>query len=306
MNILITGGTGLIGTALYTKLRHQHQLTVLTRDTAKAYKQLGHDIQAIQSLAQLDNLNDFDAVINLAGEPIAGKRWSNAQVKKIEQSRFQITEQLVQLIQASSEPPTVLISGSAIGYYGRQGRRPVTETDYHAYDEFTHQLCAKWEAIAQQAESEQTRVCLLRTGVVLAPRGGALAQMALPFKLGMGGPISDGQQMMSWVHLDDIVDIIIFLLQHETLHGPFNATAPQPVSNNEFSRTLAATLKRPCLVRVPSFAMRILLGDMAEMLLTGQAVLPERLQKSGYQFRYTNLEDALRACLLTQQPSSRH
>lgn len=297
MNILITGGTGLIGTALYTKLRHQHQLTVLTRDPNHAYQRLGHDIRAIQSLAQLNHLDEFDAVINLAGEPIAGKRWTKQQISRIEQSRFQITEQLVQLFQASNQPPTVLISGSAIGYYGRQGRHPVTESNYHAYNEFTHRLCAQWEALALQAESAQTRVCLLRTGVVLSPRGGALAQMALPFKLGIGGPISDGQQMMSWVHLDDVVEIILFLLHHETLNGPFNATAPQPVSNNEFSRTLAATLNRPCVLRVPSFVMRILLGDMAEMLLTGQAVLPERLQKSGYQFRHSNLEDALRACL---------
>lgn len=296
MHILMTGATGLIGSALYKKLRNQHQITVLTRDTTKAYKKLGHDIQAINGLDQLNHLDDFDAVINLAGEPIADKRWTDKQIERIEQSRFGITEQLVQLFKQSSDAPTVLISGSAIGYYGRQGTTPVTESDHQVYDEFTHRLCAKWEGIAKQAESEQTRVCMLRTGIVLARDGGALAKMAMPFKLGIGGPIGHGRQMMSWVHLDDMVDLIIFLLHHDSLSGPFNATAPQPVTNNEFSQTLAKTLNRPCLFRVPAFVMRTLLGDMADMILTGQAVLPERLQQNGFQFRHPELADALRHC----------
>lgn len=296
MKILITGGTGLIGTALYKKLRNQHQMTIVTRNPNKAYKNLGHDIQTVTAVNQLSNLNDFDAVINLAGEPIADKRWTDKQKQRIEQSRFQTTEQLVELFASSPKPPGVLISGSAIGYYGRQGQTPVTEDKHQVHDEFTHRLCAKWEAIALKAQSEQTRVCLLRTGVVLAKQGGALSKMALPFKLGFGGPIGDGQQMMSWIHLDDMVDAIIYLLHQDTAAGAFNATAPNPVSNNEFSQTLANVLHRPCIFRVPAFVMKGLLGEMADMILTGQAVLPDRLEQSGFQFRHRELKEALQHC----------
>lgn len=299
MHILITGATGLIGTALIKQLRNQHAITVLTRDPGNAYHRLGHDVHAIDSLAQLEHLDEFDAVINLAGEPIAGKRWSARQKQRIEQSRFQITEQLVQLCLRSNQPPAVFISGSAIGYYGRQGTTPVTESSYQAHDEFTHRLCAKWEAIAKQAQSAQTRVCLLRTGIVLAPNGGALTKMAMPFKWGVGGPIADGQQMMSWIHIDDMVAAIIFLLEHDAVHGAVNATAPQPVTNEEFSETLANVLSRPCAMRVPALVMRTMMGEMADMILTGQAVLPERLEAQGFQFRHPTLEDALRHCYPT-------
>lgn len=293
MKLLITGATGLIGTALYKKLRNQHQLTVLTRNANRAYQKLGHDIEAITQLSELNNLNQFDAVINLAGEPIAGKRWSNGQKRRIEQSRWQITEQLAHLFEASDQPPEVLISGSAIGYYGRQGREPVTEDSHKVHDEFTHRLCAHWETLAVQAESASTRVCLLRTGIVLAQDGGALQRMALPFKFGLGGPIGDGKQMMSWIHLDDMVDLILYLLNNEECKGPYNATAPNPVSNEEFSRTLARVLNRPCLFRVPAVVMRALLGEMADMILTGQAVLPERIQQHGFEFRHSTVRDAL-------------
>ncbi|MCC5880089.1 MAG: TIGR01777 family oxidoreductase [Idiomarina sp.] len=296
MKILITGGTGLIGTALYKKLRNQHQMTIVTRNANKAYKNLGHDIDTVTHLSRLDNLNDFDAVINLAGEPIADKRWTEAQKKRIEQSRWQTTEQLVALFKNSTDAPKAFISGSAIGYYGRQGKTPVTENDHQVHDEFTHQLCARWEAIAQQAETEQTRVCLIRTGVVLAKQGGALSKMALPFKLGFGGPIGSGEQMMSWIHLDDMVDLIIYLLNQDTAKGPFNATAPTPVSNQEFSQTLAKVLHRPCVFRVPAFVMKGLLGEMADMILTGQAVLPARLEEHGFQFRHRELKSALQQC----------
>jgi uncharacterized protein len=296
MKILITGATGLIGSALFKKLRNQHHITVLTRNPNKAYQQLGHDIEVLTDLDSQSNLDHIDAVINLAGEPIADKRWSDKQKRKIEQSRWQITEQLVALCKQSTKPPAVFISGSAIGYYGRQGKTPVTETHHEVHDEFTHQLCAKWEAIASQAQSEQTRVCHLRTGIVLASHGGALKKMALPFKLGAGGPIGDGQQMMSWIHLDDMVDLIIHLLHHETATGPYNATAPNPVNNETFSKSLASVLKRPCVFRVPAFVMRGLLGEMADMILTGQAVLPERALEDGFQFRHEHLTEALEHC----------
>lgn len=296
MKMLITGGTGLIGSALYRKLHGQHQITVLTRDPNKAHKKLGNQAQTLTSLDTLTDLNDFDAVINLAGEPIANKRWTAQQKQRIEQSRFQITEQLVKLFAQSATPPKVLISGSAMGYYGRQGKTPVTEKAHQVHDEFSHRLCAQWESIALQAQSEQTRVCLLRTGLVLAKQGGALAKMALPFKLGLGGPIGDGEQMMSWIYLDDMVDAVIFLLQQNNAQGPYNLTAPTPVSNNEFSQTLANTLHRPCVFRVPAFVMEGLLGEMSEMILTGQAVLPERLQEAGFKFKHRHLKGALQDC----------
>ncbi|MGX5913641.1 TIGR01777 family oxidoreductase [Aliidiomarina sp. Khilg15.8] len=296
MHILLTGGTGLIGSVLLKKLRNQHAVTVLTRNPTKAYKKLGHDITVINDLDSLNDLNHIDAIINLAGEPIADKRWSDAQKKRIEQSRWQLTDKLTALCKASSEPPHTFISGSAIGYYGAQGQTRVTEEDNQPRDEFTHRLCATWEQKAQAAATEHTRVCLLRTGIVLAPRGGALQRMSLPFKFGMGGPIGSGEQMMSWIHIDDMVDLILHLLHKDSCRGPYNATAPNPVSNEDFSKTLGKVLHRPVLLRVPSFAMKIMLGEMSTMLLNGQAVIPERTLESGFQFRHATLEDALRHC----------
>lgn len=296
MHILLTGGTGLIGSALLKKLRNQHAITVLTRNPTKAYKKLGHDITVIDNLDRLQNLDHIDAIINLAGEPIADKRWSDAQKRRIEQSRWQLTDKLTELCKASSKPPHTFISGSAIGYYGAQGQTKVTENDNHPRDEFTHQLCAVWEQKAEAAASEKTRVCLLRTGIVLAPHGGALQKMSLPFKVGLGGPIGSGEQMMSWIHIDDMVDLILFLLQNQKCSGPYNATAPHPVSNKIFSKTLGKVLHRPVLLRVPSFAMKVMLGEMSTMILNGQAVVPEKALESSFQFRHANLKDALQHC----------
>jgi uncharacterized protein (TIGR01777 family) len=296
MHILLTGGTGLIGSALLKKLRNQHAITVLTRNPTKAYKQLGHDITVINDLTSLDDLDHIDAIINLAGESIADKRWSEAQKKRIEQSRWRLTDQLTELCKASANPPHTFISGSAIGFYGAQGQTRVTEDDNQPHDEFTHRLCAVWEQKAEAAASDETRVCLLRTGIVLAPKGGALQRMSLPFKFGVGGPIGSGEQMMSWIHIDDMVDLILHLLNKESCSGPYNATSPNPVSNETFSKTLGRVLHRPVLLRVPSFAMKIMLGDMSTMILNGQAVLPERALESGFQFRHANLKDALKHC----------
>lgn len=297
MNILITGATGLIGSALFKKLRNQHQVTILTRNQTKAYKTLGHDVQVITHLNELENLDNINAVINLAGEPIANKRWSRAQKKRIKQSRFNITEQLVGLIQKSSTPPHVVISGSAVGYYGRQGATQVTEENNEPHNEFSHRLCAQWESIASRTDSATTRVCLIRTGIVLAKHGGALPRMAFPFKLGVGGPVGKGEQMMSWIHLDDIVDLIIYLLNNEETRGVYNATAPNPVTNNEFSEVLAKVLHRPKLFRVPPFAIRTLFGEMGDaLLLHGQAVLPARIQATDFQFRHPTIKEALSHC----------
>lgn len=296
MKILITGGTGLIGSAYIHRFHEQHQFTVLTRRPERAKRQLGEQVAVINRLATLENLNDFDAVINLAGEPIAEKRWSKAQKSRIEKSRWQTTDELVSLFAKSSKPPAVFISGSAVGYYGRQGNEPVTERDYIAHDEYSHQLCKTWEDKARAAEA-MTRLCILRTGIVLSPAGGALERMVPPFRFGLGGPIASGEQMMSWIHLEDMLQLIDFLLHNTDCQGIFNATAPHPVSNADFSQALATTLKRPCVFRVPGFVLKIVFGEMADLLLTGQAAFPKRLEEAGFEFRYRNIEAALQDVL---------
>lgn len=292
MNILLTGGTGLIGSALVKRWQHQHQLWVLSRNSHKAQKQLGSDVKVINALSAVD-FNQLDAVINLAGEPIADKRWTTQQKQRLCNSRWQLTEQLVQAINAADAPPSVLINGSAIGIYGRQDASVINEDFSHYHNEFTHLLCQRWEQIALQAQSDKTRVCLLRTGIVLAAKGGALAKMLPAFKLGLGGRIGSGAQYMSWIHLTDMLRLIDFLLLHPTLTGPFNATAPTPVTNAEFSQTLAKVLHRPAVFPVPAFVLKLLLGEMADLLLTGQRVLPAHLLKAGFEFQFTTLAPAL-------------
>ena len=294
MNILITGATGLIGRALVAQWRGQHQLHILTRSSVKAKEILTIEANYQHSLDDI-NLNQIDAVINLAGEPIADKRWSETQKEKICQSRWQITEALAEKIQQCTTPPKVLISGSAIGFYGRQGNTVVTEEHSSFYPEFSHDICARWENLAQRAAGTNTRVCLLRTGIVLSGKGGALGKMLPLFKYGLGGPIGDGQQFMSWIHLEDMVRLIDFLLQRENLTGPFNATAPRPVSNKQFSQLLAERFGKKAPFTVPAFVLRLAFGEMADLLLFGQNVQPKRLLDSGFEFHYQQLKDALNA-----------
>ncbi|NMH58882.1 TIGR01777 family oxidoreductase [Alteromonas ponticola] len=295
MHILITGGTGLVGRHLVKALVTKHDITVLTRNAERASTILKQNISFIQSLDEINDFSKFDAVINLAGEPIADKRWTSHQKEKICKSRWQITQKLVKKINEAATPPEVFISGSAVGYYGRQGKKKISEHDHQVHEEFTHTVCKEWEAIAQQAKSENTRVCTIRTGIVLAKGKGALGKMAVPFKIGIGGKLSDGEQMMSWIHIDDEVAAILFLLNNENCAGAYNLTAPAPVTNAEFSHQLARALHRPNLFTVPAFALRIMLGETADILLTGQCVLPARLQAEGFTFQYPSLEKALHA-----------
>ncbi|WP_233078260.1 TIGR01777 family oxidoreductase [Rheinheimera soli] len=294
MKILITGATGLIGRALIAGWQGQHQLIILSRSSVKARQILGVEAEYQQSLNDID-FNHIDAVINLAGEPIADKRWSESQKQKICQSRWQLTEALAEKIQHCTTPPQVLMSGSAIGFYGRQGSEIVTEEHSSFYPEFSHDICARWENLAQRAASPQTRVCLLRTGIVLSSQGGALAKMLPLFKLGLGGPIGDGKQFMSWIHLEDMVRLIDFLLQRDDLSGPFNATAPRPVSNKQFSQLLAERFGKKAPFTVPGFVLRLAFGEMADLLLFGQNVQPKRLLDNGFQFNHSHLKDALNA-----------
>ena len=296
MRILITGATGLIGNKLVRYWQDKHELISLTRDASNAKNKLGAGVEIVDSISAV-NFSTLDAVVNLAGEPIVGKRWSDKQKNVLCQSRWQLTEQISEAINKAETAPKVFISGSAIGYYGRQQHQRIDEEYPHPYPEFSHQLCEKWEQLALAAQSEATRVCLLRTGVVLAKDGGALQKMLPAFKLGLGGRIADGSQYMSWIHIDDMVKLIDFLIQHPTLTGAFNATAPMPVTNADFSKTLASVLNRPCLLPMPAMALKLMLGEMADLLLTGQCVIPANLTKAGFEFTYPELEPALRALL---------
>ncbi|AYA39769.1 TIGR01777 family protein [Xenorhabdus nematophila] len=304
MRILITGGTGLIGHRLTCQLLSlSHSVTILSRSPQKVYSLFSDLVECWTTLNTQHNLNNFDAVINLAGEPILNKRWTPRQKERICQSRWKLTEQLSKLINASESPPSVFISGSATGYYGDQGQAVVTENVTEndlPHDEFSHQLCERWEQIALQAQSDKTRVCLLRTGIVLAKKAGALQKMLPMFRLGLGGAIGHGKQYMPWIHIEDMVNGIYYLLVSPELQGPFNMTSPYPVHNDQFSATLANVLHRPSFVRVPAFMLKMIMGEAAILVLGGQQAIPKKLEEAGFGFRYFLLEEALQDVLKTE------
>ncbi len=297
MRILLTGASGLIGQALCQRWQAQHQLICLSRDPLRAQRQSDPALHWVASLAEVD-FNQLDAVVNLAGEPIAAKRWTDAQKSRICQSRWQLTEQIAGAILQASTPPALLINGSAIGFYGRQSSGSIDESCHTFYPDFSHDICARWENLAMRAQSDKTRVCILRTGIVLASSGGALSRMLPAYRLGLGGTLGDGQQYMSWIHLDDMLNIIEFMLHHAECQGVYNATAPMAVTNRQFSKLLAERLGKPELLPLPAFLLRLLFGEMADLLLFGQQVYPKRLLDAGFQFQYNQLRPALAALAL--------
>ncbi len=292
MHILITGGTGLIGRALIPRLA-SHEITVLTRSPEKASRVLPEKVHLINHLSQLGGLNHIDAVINLAGEPIVDQRWTENQKGIICSSRWGITQKLVDLIQAADTPPHTFISGSAVGYYSDQGDRIIDESLVVDASDFAHSVCSNWEKIAMRADSDLTRVCLLRTGIVLSKKGGALKKMLLPYQFGLGGPIGDGHQYFPWIHIDDMVGGIIHLLNHADARGPFNLTAPTPVTNKVFSQSLAKSLHRPHFLFTPKFVISLMLGEAGQLLFDSQRAVPRALENSGYGFEYPDLSPAL-------------
>lgn len=297
MNILITGGTGLIGRALCKALLAEgHQLTVLSRQPATVPELCGKAVHAMASLDEWTLTQHFDAVINLAGAPIADAAWTVKRKQLLRDSRVGLTEKLLQRMTAAAHKPAVLLSGSAVGYYGNRPDVGLDEQS-EAGEDFAARLCADWEAAALLAEGLGVRVCLLRTGLVLSRQGGLLGRMLLPFKLAMGARLGDGRQGMSWVHIEDYVAMVLRLLHDVQLHGAFNMTAPYPVSNAEFTRQLAHAVGRPAMFVAPRSVLKWALGERAVLLLEGQCVLPVRMQAAGFRFRYPDLSGALTAVL---------
>lgn len=280
--IAITGAGGLIGTRLVQTLPARYEPLRLSRERRAEWT---------------SKLEGAYGVVHLAGEPIAAGRWTAAQKKKIRDSRIEGTRALVDAISACRVKPKVFVSASAIGFYGDRGTEKLDESSASGSG-FLAETCRDWEAEAGRAEALGVRTVFVRTGIVLAKEGGALAKMIPPFRLFAGGPLGSGRQVMSWIHIDDEVAAILFCLQNESVRGPVNLTAPEPVSMSAFARTLGGVMKRPSVLPAPGFALRLLLGEMADaLLLSGQHVEPAVLTRSGFRFRHPSLEGALQDLL---------
>ncbi|HEX9944214.1 MAG TPA: TIGR01777 family oxidoreductase [Thermoanaerobaculia bacterium] len=301
MRVVITGGTGLIGSAVARELGGTgHEVVILTRDTARIGP-LPPGTRAVQwdgrTAEGWSSLLDGDtAVVHLAGEGIAAGRWSEAKKRRIRDSRVESGRAVVAALRQAAEKPRALLQGSAVGYYGPSGDEVVTESDPPG-DDFLANVCVDWEGSTADIESLGVRRAVLRTGIVLSDQGGALPRMALPFRLMAGGPLGNGRQWVPWIHIADEVGAIRFLLEREDARGPFNLTAPRPLTNREFSRALGRALRRPSLAPAPGLALRAVLGEMADMLLHGQRAVPHRLLELGYVFRYPEAAAALRNLL---------
>jgi uncharacterized protein (TIGR01777 family) len=293
MNILITGSTGLIGSELNSLLsKNGHRVKRLVRHSPSGRDEIFWD--PARGILDAQSLEGLDAVVHLAGENIASGRWTERKKRRIRESRINGTGLLAQSLSGLFDSPQVLVSISAIGYYGDRGNEQLSE-ESPAGKGFLPDLCRQWESAAEAAIIRGIRVVIPRVGVVLSPRGGAIARMLPVFRLGLGGRIGSGRQYMSWITLDDLVEAIHHAILTPSLHGPVNAVSPNPVTNADFSRALGRALSRPALFTLPSLAARIAFGQMAdETLLSSTRVTPERLTRSGFKFRFPELNGALR------------
>jgi len=302
MKILITGATGLIGRAVCQSLvKEDNQVVVLSRRQPAAIGLTGVSAFRWEPEAESPPAQAWEgveAVIHLAGEPVAAARWTEERKRRIRDSRVKGTRNLVAGMRVGPSRPKVLISGSAVGFYGDRGDEILNENSDPG-DGFLSDVCLDWEFEAALARELGVRVALVRTGVALSPSGGALEKMLTPFKLGLGGRLGGGRQWFPWIHIDDIVGIFRHALAPSSIDGPVNGVAPGIVTNEEFTRELAAALNRPVFFPVPEFALRLLMGEMAEAILSSQRVVPQVALETGYQFKYPNLRPALEALLKT-------
>lgn len=290
MNILITGGTGFIGSTI-TKffLQQNNYITILSRGRSKVLK----PVRVIESINQINANEKINIIINLAGSPI-NKKWNKTYKEILISSRVEVTKSLITLIKALKEKPDLLISASAIGYYGTQNNKYLDETSSYI-DDFTHELCNLWELEAQKAQELGVRTCITRLGVVLGKNGGALEKILPLFKLGLGGNIGSGKQFFSWIHVDDVIAIFNFLISNKEQKGIYNLTSPSPTTNSQFTKALSRTLKRPDFFTVPSFLIKMVFGEMGDkLLLNGSAVYPKKLLDNGYEFKFKTIESALK------------
>jgi hypothetical protein len=291
MRILITGGTGFIGQSLCPRLAAAgHEVVILSRRSAPRLPQgAGGSVSNLKDLGA----EPIDAVINLAGAP-TDSRWTRKRKQLLLDSRVGTTARLIEWMRLAPRPPETLISASAVGYYGEQGDQPITEETPPAAG-FTHKLCAAWEREAGEASALGVRLCVMRIGVVLDRQGGALAKMLPAFRLGAGGRLGTGRQYFPWIHREDMAAICQWLLENPRARGTYNASAPNPVTNAEFTRRLGKALSRPTLLPMPAAALKLLFGEMSALLLMSDRMLPKRLLEEGFQFRYPDLDGALAA-----------
>lgn len=304
MIIVIAGGTGFLGGPLaemYAEDGHEVRVLSRTVPSGETRHDPGTGVPGITRVGWIPDgsagawspaLDGADAVINLAGESLAAKRWNDATKRAIYDSRILATRSLVAALRGLTTPPPVFISGSAVGYYGACDNRPLSERD-SAGSDFLARLCVDWEKEAQPA-ADLTRVVLIRTGIVLERSGGALPEMMKPFRFFVGGPLGSGRQYVSWIHRLDWVEMVRWLVQTPEVRGPVNLTAPHPVTNRQLSRAIGHALRRPSLLPVPGFALKVVVGEFAESLVTGQRVIPAAAQQAGYHFRYSELDQAFR------------
>ncbi|MCG3872997.1 TIGR01777 family oxidoreductase [Psychrobacter sp. Ps7] len=316
MNILISGGSGFLGSAFSDELikRYRTQdkdlhITWLTRDSSQTHPD-AISMMTYDELAHSDK--NFDVILNLAGAGIADSRWSDARKEQLLASRIKPTESLLAFIKRTNIKPKLMISGSAIGWYGAQGDKPLTESSGFETD-FAHQLCDEWEQLALKATDYGVPVAIVRTGVVIHPDGGMLGKLLTPFKMGVGGQLGDGKQIMSWISREDWVGAVIFIIEqhltddassqtthentlrttNDTIAVVYNLTAPNPVTNHTFTKTLGAWLHRPTFFTLPNFLLKLIFGEMSTLLIDGQKVLPQALQEAGYDFKQPTLKQAL-------------
>lgn len=293
MNFLLTGATGFIGTRLIARLQERgHRVSIFTRRVVdREDRTVGQYFWDLKGPAPAEPFRDADAVIHLAGEPVA-QRWNEEVKRRIRESRVAGTRHLVEGMARAERRPAALISSSASGYYGDRGDELLTEASLPGAG-FLAEVCQAWETEAARAKSLGVRVATIRTGIVLGRGGGALAKMLPPFRLGLGGRLGSGRQWMSWIHLEDLVEMFVFAAENANVEGPVNGVAPEPVRNADFTKELARALHRPAIFPVPEFALQALFGEMSRILLESQRIAPEAAQRAGFKWRFPRLAGAL-------------